>query len=134
MSAKSERIKRHQWSFLTNYLRANGISYSEYLKTPHWKDVRKRYWNCKLHRRTCYACGSNDNLQVHHKSYRRIGNEHLNDLCLLCDNCHRETHRIERERPGGILFGAAKRLRKNLLAGASDGNTRRGKTSPENKT
>ena len=113
-NARNERIKRHQWSYLTKYLRNNEITYSEYLQTEHWKDVKKRFWSSKLHHGECQVCGAKTNLQVHHKTYKRIGKEHLNDLCLLCGNCHTKTHELDKRRTKGILWGAAKRLRKNL--------------------
>jgi hypothetical protein len=116
MISKNERIKQRQWNYLRDYLRENKITYREYLLSPHWQDVRRRFWGSKLHNRCCYACGVKRDLQVHHKTYKRIGKERLNDLVMLCGVCHKETHRIEKERPNGILWGAAKRLRKNLLA------------------
>jgi hypothetical protein len=102
------------WKYLRRYLEHNNITYAEYLRTEHWQDVRRRFWASKLHDGKCYACGTTGKLNVHHKSYKRIGREKLNDLCLLCDNCHSETHRIDRTRKHGILWGAARRLRKNL--------------------
>jgi len=113
---KSERIKQRQWDYLLDYLREYKMTYQEYLQTPHWKDVRSRFWKSKLHNSRCYACGAIENLQVHHKTYKRIGKERLNDFVLLCGNCHKETHQIEKERPAGILYGAARRLKKKLLA------------------
>jgi 5-methylcytosine-specific restriction endonuclease McrA len=109
---KAERIKQRQWNYLTDYLRANKITYKDYLQSEHWKDVRKRFWKSKLHNGTCYTCGSHRDLQVHHKTYKHIGNEKLNDFVLLCGDCHKETHKIEKKRPAGILYGAAKRLKK----------------------
>lgn len=113
---KPDRIKQKQWQYLIDYLKVNRITYAQYLQSEHWKDVRKRFWNSKLHNNSCYACGNKNNLQVHHKTYKRIGHEKLNDFLLLCDDCHKETHQIEKERPAGILYGAARRLKKNLLA------------------
>lgn len=111
---KAEAIKKRQWNYLYKYLQDNKMSYKAYLLTDHWKDVRKRYWKSKLHNHTCYACGSKQNLQVHHKTYKRIGQEYLRDLCLLCGDCHRQAHQIEKTRDKGILYGAAKRLRKDI--------------------
>jgi len=114
-NTKNERIKRHQWSYLTKYLRNNEITYLEYLQTDHWKDIRKRFWLSKLHHGECQVCGAKTNLQVHHKTYKRIGKEHLNDLCLLCSKCHTKTHELDKRRTKGILRGATKRLRKNRI-------------------
>jgi 5-methylcytosine-specific restriction endonuclease McrA len=115
---KAKRIKQKQWNYLLNYLRDNRITYRQYLQSPHWHDVRKRFWNSKLCDGTCEVCGGTERLQVHHNTYKRIGNERLNDLVLLCDDCHKEAHRIEKERPNGILLGAIRRLIKNFNSGA----------------
>jgi hypothetical protein len=37
---------------------------------------------------TCQICNSPDNLHVHHRTYKRIFNERLNDLTVLCASCH----------------------------------------------
>lgn len=100
--------------YLTRYLNENGITYQQYLASEHWQDVRRRYWASKLHDRTCYACGKTGALEVHHKTYKRIGHERLHDLCLLCRECHQSTHFVEKNRKKGGLWGAAKRVKKNL--------------------
>lgn len=101
------------WKYLRSFLSQNRMTYQEYLRSEHWKDVRARYWASKLHNRTCYVCGSAKGLEVHHRSYRRIGREKLHDLCLLCRSCHEQTHRLDKVRHKGCLWGAAKRLRKD---------------------
>lgn len=105
------------WKYLRDCLAANTMTYAEYLASGHWKSLRERFWASRLHRRCCYACGASAvPLEVHHKSYRRIGNEKLADLCLLCRGRHGETHELDRARGKGCLWGAAKRLRKNKKA------------------
>lgn len=66
-------------------------NYKDYLKTDHWKNIKKRYRKSKLIQ-NCYICGSQNNLNLHHKSYKRIGKERLNDLIPLCRECHYFTH------------------------------------------
>ena len=104
------------WKCLREYLAEHKTTYAEYLDTEHWKTTRKRFWESKLHNGACYSCGSKEKLQVHHKTYRRIGKERLTDLCLLCDECHGRTHELDRTRTKGCLFGAAKRLRKDIAS------------------
>lgn len=102
------------WKYLRSYLEANRMSYQQYLASEHWKQLRLRFWASKLHGGRCYVCGANGvRLEIHHRSYRRIGCEKLNDLCLLCRDCHQETHDLDRTRGKGCLWGAAKRLRKD---------------------
>ena len=82
------------WKYLRRYLEENRISYQEYLASDHWMDIRSRFWKSKLHKGACDVCGSRSNLQIHHKTYTRIGHERLGDLCLLCGNCHTGTHKL----------------------------------------
>lgn len=67
-------------------------NYKEYLQSKHWKNLKKRYKNSKLIQK-CYICDSNKNINIHHKTYKRIGNERLNDLIPLCKECHYLTHK-----------------------------------------
>jgi len=68
------------------------MDYYEFLGTIYWKVVRryvlwKRQYKCEL-------CNSNGKLNVHHKSYEHRGYElyHLEDLILLCQECHSIHH------------------------------------------
>lgn len=60
--------------------------YAEYLKTPHWLVTRQ----AALERagRRCQVCNGAKFLQVHHRTYERVGCELPNDLTVLCDKCH----------------------------------------------
>lgn len=72
-------------------------SYAEYLKSPHWADVRRRYWASKLPK-LCHGCGAHGvPLDLHHRTYKRIGAEYLMDLVLVCRDCHQEVHRYEKK-------------------------------------
>jgi 5-methylcytosine-specific restriction endonuclease McrA len=69
--------------------------YSEMLKRPEWYEKRKQvlkrdYFYCK-------KCGSNKNLEVHHKEYK--GDIYpfdykIDDLITLCNNCHKKQHNL----------------------------------------
>ncbi len=37
-------------------------------------------------------CLSTTNVDVHHKSYERLGYEFLDDMVVLCRRCHRAEH------------------------------------------
>lgn len=75
--------------------------YSCYTNSPVWKyisSVIKMYSNY-----TCANCGKKYNpahLVVHHRSYAHLGSEldHLNDLAVLCTDCHMKVHGIRREK------------------------------------
>lgn len=72
------------------------IGYYEYLKTPYWRAIaeHKKYKNKK-----CQLCGATENLNVHHTNYDILGIEvnNLNDLTVLCEDCHHKFHKLEEE-------------------------------------
>lgn len=73
-------------------------SYDEYLASEHWADLRRRFYASKLFKGRCHACPSRTGLNVHHKTYKRLGHEWLQDLVALCRDCHQAVHALERER------------------------------------
>ena len=90
----------------------DGESYQSYLRSPHWKDLRRRFFKSKLFRGRCDVCGNPDvRLSVHHKTYKRLGREWLMDLMAVCDGCHGKVH--EAHSVGGMtLWTASKRTRR----------------------
>jgi hypothetical protein len=97
--------------------RSEGDRYNQYINSGAW--LRKREEAFAHHGRRCGQCGTNCQLQVHHRSYVRLGAEQMGDLEILCDACHRAQHfgdrtqrvnwafdpavaRATRDAPGGI--------------------------------
>lgn len=68
------------------------MKYQDYLKTEHWKKVRKNKYKNK--KRTCCICNSNIKLNVHHLNYDCIWKEEGNDLRILCESCHKLAHKL----------------------------------------
>lgn len=66
------------------------MPYKEYLQTDHWKQTRKKA--LKKAKYKCELCGSKENLNAHHKTYERKGNELPEDLIVLCEICHSTHH------------------------------------------
>ena len=69
--------------------------YKNYMRSDAW--AQKKQQRMQIDDYSCVMCGrSKDHcrtLQVHHISYRRLGNEDvLEDLCTLCGSCHRKIH------------------------------------------
>ena len=98
------------WNYFHKYLQENNITYNQYLQTRHWKDTRKRFYKSKLCKHKCSSCGSTYKLNLHHKTYKRIGKERLSDLCLLCEECHKKVHNLSRNRKKLNLWKATKDL------------------------
>lgn len=63
-----------------------------YLRSSHWREFRKTAlaaaaWTCQA-----YGCQNRHILDVHHKSYKRLGHEQLSDVVVLCRIHHRDVH------------------------------------------
>lgn len=90
-------------------------SYLDYLKSPEWKIVKRRYYGSRLFGGYCYCCEESKPLQLHHKTYRRLKSERLSDLIALCNDCHKLVHEIVKDKTNRTtLWGAARRLRRFL--------------------
>lgn len=67
-----------------------GLSYAEYLRSDWWKE--RRALAIQQAGGRCQVCNSPDSLNVHHRSYDRLGYEPLSDLTVLCRPCHALFH------------------------------------------
>lgn len=83
--------------------------YQAFMQSAKWKEIRglailRAGYKCQL-------CSSKNNLRVHHNTYIRFGGGELpNDLCTLCDPCHKAYHDGKTRR---IRNGYAKRLKRS---------------------
>jgi 5-methylcytosine-specific restriction endonuclease McrA len=64
--------------------------YHRYLKSDAWKKIKIQVFTERG--LECEKCYSTKGLQIHHKHYRNIFNEKLEDLILLCSECHQKEH------------------------------------------
>lgn len=65
--------------------------YTSYLNSAEWKDKREKVlqrdeYLCVEHRRGCTRTAT----EVHHLTYKNVGNEPLEDLSSVCHHCHAE--------------------------------------------
>ena len=72
-------------------------TYSGYLNSLHWKKFRKKVMKKNRKNLCCSTCGSKEHLNVHHKNYKRVGNEKLEDVVLFCADCHHRSHEKVKE-------------------------------------
>jgi hypothetical protein len=68
------------------------IIYTDYLKSAAW--MLKREQTLKRWDYRCTLCYGTENLEVHHRTYIRLGDELPTDLIVLCDQCHERHHEI----------------------------------------
>lgn len=66
-------------------------TYQEYLQSPKWQEIREDALRQARHR--CRICNSRHQLEVHHRTYDRIGHERPDDPTVLCRPCHELFHR-----------------------------------------
>ena len=64
--------------------------YRAYLASDHWRQLRLdvlRRWGFR-----CAVCNSDQAVEVHHRTYVRVGAERETDLLPLCRSCHQLFH------------------------------------------
>jgi len=66
------------------------MTYAEYIESSEWKARMIQYkaaagWKC-------IQCESTTNLTGHHLTYINLGNEPINDIEILCWDCHKGRH------------------------------------------
>jgi hypothetical protein len=72
---------------------ARARTYSLYISSHAWGNKRRERLVIDGHRCTSPLCFISHGLEVHHKTYARIGDEDVEgDLVTLCERCHRMAH------------------------------------------
>ena len=83
------------------------IRYEKYIRSTQWKNMRKDILRL---RDRCEGCGTKHSLELHHKTYERLGRELISDLEVLCKSCHEtaDRERVQRgiERSASTKFEA----------------------------
>jgi len=72
----------------------NRREYLAYLKSAHWKDLRRRALTQGF---TCRNCKDDKKIHVHHIRYRNLVDCRVGDLVVLCEKCHNRIHDIMRD-------------------------------------
>lgn len=88
---KNKKRKKQTTKKQTEYSK-----YCMYLKSNKWSNIKDMLLKKHKYKKYCFCCGSNDNIHIHHKTYKNIYNENLNELVYLCCDCHSKVHDIIR--------------------------------------
>lgn len=76
--------------------RLRSMPYKTYLLTPHWNRVKCAAYG--RFGRVCFACSKvRKEIHVHHLSYENRGQEKMEDLMILCKDCHDMVHETIRQ-------------------------------------
>lgn len=65
-------------------------TYRDYLVSKKWASLKRAVHF--FYEEECYICKSREKLYVHHKTYDRLYHEDLDDLVLVCFDCHSKIH------------------------------------------
>jgi hypothetical protein len=103
-ASPSSNLSKRQSKLLKNQLRKHGYtSLFHYLLSDHWREMKERYWatvhltgdDIGYYKRglpqACVVC-ADPNVDLHHRTYARLGEEHLTDLVALCRLHHDQLH------------------------------------------
>jgi hypothetical protein len=70
-------------------------AYHAYLSSPEWRERRRRV--LKRANGVCEACLEQEATQVHHETYKHVGNEPLFELRAVCVECHERITELDRK-------------------------------------
>ena len=99
---QSFELKRHTQNLLEagKTYGAKRVNYAEYIRSEKW---RQKSYDAKLRAgnrcQVCNRSGDEIQLETHHRTYERLGNEYDSDLTVLCRDCH-SIFEHQRERVG----------------------------------
>jgi len=71
------------------------IDYQKYLKSDYWQEIRKQIYERDNYK--CRLCNSEKDICVHHRTYKYIGEEKLEELITMCKRCHNKFHKVNPE-------------------------------------
>lgn len=126
---EADTIRRKQ-RFRARLRTLGFASYGDYLSSPHWQDVRRRYLASGLWKGRCHGCrASIQNPDIHHRTYIRLGHEKLHDLRGVCHACHRAIHEAEQSATKPSLWMSTARTlkrarRRKMVTSSAGGDTR----------
>ena len=71
------------------------VIYADYIQSDEWEAFKAGYY--ATHAKECYATGSTDNIELHHKHYTRLGEELHEDVIPLSKSVHEMVHILNKE-------------------------------------
>lgn len=90
----------------------NNITYKDYLSSDWWKAIKDKALSRPDTYSKCQFCGSGDNIDLHHTSYKWIfTNRELSVIIPLCREHHYEVHSYAKSNKVSVRV-ATNKLRK----------------------
>lgn len=79
--------------------------YYLYLQSVAWQKKRDMCFERSI---VCERCRFIVGQHVHHINYSRVGDEHLQDLMVVCEHCHKVLHGLAEEKRKHMDYHSAK--------------------------
>jgi hypothetical protein len=120
--ASAPALSKTQAKYIRSRLKRFGFAnYGKYATSRRWRKKKAQYWDSDLPQ-VCVVCGD-PNVDLHHRTYKRVCEEKLTDLFPLCREHHEAAHRLDRQLAAqGVvhqgLWSIARSLRKEFEAEA----------------
>ena len=71
------------------------MNYDDYMNSARWRERREAYFEVRSRRCRANGCYSREAIELHHRTYARLGHERDDDLVALCAKCHKKVHVAE---------------------------------------
>jgi hypothetical protein len=72
------------------YIKTNDYLHKTHLQSRYWKNIRQKA--LERDSNICQSCKSAEATEVHHKTYKNLGKELLEELISYCRACHGKVH------------------------------------------
>lgn len=93
--ASAPFLSKTQAKYLKCALKKLGFrSYRQYLLSMVWESKKKQYRTTGLPQE-CGVCGD-PQVDLHHRTYKTLGQERMTDLVPLCQEHHQDAHELDR--------------------------------------
>lgn len=73
----------------------SSVIYEDYIQSPEWQAFKDTYY--QTHDKKCAITGDTENVELHHKTYVRLGDEDEEDVIPLSKPVHEMVHRVRKE-------------------------------------
>ena len=85
-----ERKEIHTFTKYLKFVKSNFYKYTIHLQSVYWRNIRQLA--LERDKYTCQFCKSERATEVHHLTYKNLGNELLEELTSYCRACHEKVH------------------------------------------
>jgi hypothetical protein len=86
-------------------------NYYDYLESDEWKEIKIKLRKLKEYKK-CKVCGSNWNIQLHHKTYKYLLTEQkCRGIVPVCGKCHKMIHEYAKKKDVSVLIATEKLIK-----------------------